>query len=62
MEIIKKGKNPDDKNYISQCQKCGTQVKFKRHEAKLTPDQRDGDILTVDCPVCDGNIHADAYY
>ena len=57
MEILKEGKNPSDKKYEGECHTCETLVSFKRSEAKYTPDQRDGDFLTVECPVCGDKIH-----
>lgn len=57
MRIIKKGKKPEEKKYRGTCGKCKTVVEFKRSEAKFIPDFRDGDFLTVTCPVCSYNIN-----
>jgi endogenous inhibitor of DNA gyrase (YacG/DUF329 family) len=52
MKILKKGKRPEDKVYHAECTNCNTEVEFKYSEAKHIFDQRDGDYLTVKCPVC----------
>jgi endogenous inhibitor of DNA gyrase (YacG/DUF329 family) len=52
MEIIKRGTLPSERQYSGTCSTCGTQVKFKEGEARFHSDQRDGDFITVDCPVC----------
>jgi endogenous inhibitor of DNA gyrase (YacG/DUF329 family) len=57
MKILKRGKRPEDKVYRAECNNCGTEVEFKYTEAKHTFDQRDGDFLTVKCPVCKQPIH-----
>jgi hypothetical protein len=57
MEIIKKGQPKNEKTYHATCRDCGTRIKFQRKEAKETFDQRDGNYLTVKCPVCVENIH-----
>ena len=58
MKIIKKGNIPEEKIYRSECYNCKTEFEFQAREAKLTRDQRDGDFLTVDCPLCGVSAHA----
>ena len=57
MEILKRGKKPEDKEYEATCQRCKTEIRFKQEEARITYDQRDGDFVTVECPVCNHPIH-----
>jgi len=57
MEIIKKGKLPDDIAYKGECHYCGTIVRFKRSEGHVVYDQRDGNSVSVCCPLCHNNIY-----
>lgn len=52
MEIIKRGTPPEEQLYTGTCQRCSTEVRFKRGEASVHSDQRDGEIVSVACPVC----------
>jgi len=52
VEIIKKGTPPAEQEYTATCRNCESVLRFKRGEAKFTGDQRDGDFLTITCPVC----------
>ena len=56
MDILKRGIPPSERTYIADCRTCKSQIKFKRTEAKLTSDQRDGDYLNIVCPVCGAGI------
>lgn len=58
MEILKQGTKPEDSVHTGRCINCGTEVKFKRSEGKVTFDQRDGDYVTVACPTCRRPIHS----
>ena len=51
MEIISEGHLPSKQLYNGQCRNCGTIFTFQREEARLVPDDRDGDYLTVTCPL-----------
>lgn len=46
------GVKPGERNYETQCSKCYTRFRFKEAEARVVPDQRDGDAVVVKCPVC----------
>jgi len=59
MEIIKRGQVPEEKTYEATCRRRSTDVRFPQQEAKRTFDQRDGDFLTVKCPVCGHDINVD---
>jgi hypothetical protein len=52
LKIIKRGTIPADRAYRVTCRNCETEFEFLRSEAELVPDQRDGDYLTSDCPMC----------
>lgn len=51
MKIIKEGRLPRAKVYRAECNNCGTIFEFKKEEAQYTSDQRDGDFLTIGCPL-----------
>lgn len=59
MKIIKRGKVPGKREHTGTCHNCGTVVRFRQEEGKVTHDQRDGDFVTVTCPVCGNQIHSD---
>jgi len=52
MKILKEGKLPQEKTYTATCRDCKTVFEFKQKEAKMNYDQRDGNYLSVNCPVC----------
>ena len=58
MFIIKRGKKPEDTVNRGTCNRCRTEVEFRRSEGEVTHDQRDGDFVSVDCPVCGHKIHS----
>lgn len=57
MEILRRGHLPGEKEYTPVCHHCFTQVKFRQSEGVISRDQRDGDYVTVQCPVCDRPIN-----
>jgi len=52
MKILKKGIIPRDKIYTVACKNCHTRFQFKQHEGKICYDNRDGDYVTIECPLC----------
>ena len=62
MKIIKRGTPPPDAVHTGTCHTCKTEVEFVRSEGKVTYDQREGNIVTVECPVCRGNIRSHITY
>lgn len=52
MEIIKRGQPKNERKYVSECYSCKTIFRFGYTEAKLNHDSRDGDFLSINCPVC----------
>jgi endogenous inhibitor of DNA gyrase (YacG/DUF329 family) len=62
MKIIKHGIIPENRVYRVSCPNCATEFEFEQHEAKMTHEQRDGDFLTIPCPVCFRAVHIDAHH
>lgn len=56
MRIIKEGSRPETALYESTCWNCQTVFEYVRSEAKLNFDQRDGDFLSIDCPLCKSKV------
>ena len=52
MRIIKKGKISEEKEYELQCKNCSTVFAFFRKEVDFHYDQRDGNFVSVSCPLC----------
>lgn len=59
VEIIKKGSLPSEDTFVSICNHCKTIFRFKRGEARISFDQRDGDTLVIKCPVCERFVYND---
>lgn len=57
IEVVERGEMPEDRPYEATCNNCRSKLRFLRGDAKFTPDQRDGDFLTVTCPVCKQSVH-----
>lgn len=62
MKILKPGKLPSAKTITTTCDHCGCKFRFAIKEAKLIPDQRDGDFYQVHCPQkgCGSDVNLDA--
>lgn len=58
IEVIRRGHLPENDQFEAECCKCKSQLRFLRSDARHTSDQRDGDFVTVTCPVCQGPVHA----
>lgn len=56
VEIIERGTVPSDKEYDIRCKRCKTLFKFRRSEAEYVADQRDGDALVIECPLCSERV------
>lgn len=52
IEIIRKGTPPAERKYKTTCPNCKTTFSFLQKDTSYKGDQRDGDYLAVDCPVC----------
>ena len=57
IEVIQRGNPPAEKLYRTQCPDCRSTLQFKRADAEFIADQRDGDCLKIECPVCDRFIY-----
>lgn len=57
MRIIKAGQLPSEIVYDTKCRKCSTHFEFKAGEANYVSDQRDGDCLKVECPLCNESLY-----
>jgi hypothetical protein len=57
VKIIKKGEVPEHKTYRVDCHNCKTEFEFLANEATITRDPRDGDFLTIECPLCGVSVH-----
>lgn len=60
VEVIVKGSAPEDRVYRATCRHCSSLLAFKRSEAIFTSDQRDGDYVSVICPVCSSSVNVAA--
>jgi RNase P subunit RPR2 len=63
IEVLRKGEKPEDRTYSAACGNCKSLLRFKRSEAEYVSDQRDGDAVTIECPVCKSKVFvaADSY-
>lgn len=52
MKIIERGQHPKQKSYTVRCYQCQTKFEFEQMEAKVNYDQRDGNYVSIPCPVC----------
>lgn len=59
MEILHRGVPPEKKGkvYEATCRRCETVVRFEQGEGRVTCDQRNGNYVTVECPVCGSHIY-----
>ena len=58
MDVLESGKPPDEREFEATCRTCGSLLRFKQSEGRSSYDQRDGDFVTVTCPVCGNSVHA----
>lgn len=58
IEVIRRGHLPENDQFEAVCHRCKSQLRFLRSDAKHTSDQRDGDFVTITCPVCQSPVHA----
>lgn len=59
MKIIRHGVIPEEVPYQATCRNCHTEFEFLQREGKVTRDQRDGDFVSVHCPVCQTLVSVD---
>jgi hypothetical protein len=56
MKVLKVGRFPEDKVYVVTCGYCKSEIEFAQKEGKITSDQRDGDYISITCPICKKQI------
>lgn len=59
MDIIHRGTPPSEVWHYGKCNSCKSSWRFKKHEATLRCDQRDGNSFEMKCPVCDTQLSID---
>lgn len=52
VEVLKRGESPGNRVYEVTCRVCHSELRFKEFEGEYHRDQRDGDFLSIQCPVC----------
>lgn len=57
MEILFRGTPPNERTFFAKCNNCASEIRFKEHEGVVTRDQRDGDFITIICPICSHHIN-----
>jgi RNase P subunit RPR2 len=57
MNILYRGTLPEDKEYEVVCRNCQSILRFKASEGRLTLSQKEGNFLTIICPICKDSIH-----
>ena len=56
IKIIKRGIPQKEKTYTISCIDCKSRFSFQREDAIYFSDQRDGETLSIHCPVCNARI------
>jgi hypothetical protein len=56
MEILRRGKNPEEKSAEFSCRNCKTELRANRSEGQDYFHQKDGNSCIFKCPVCDKEI------
>lgn len=59
MRIIKEGIKPEDIEIETTCNNYKSVLGVKISDGKTTYDQRDGNYVTIVCPVCQKSINID---
>ena len=57
MKIIEYGNDPDKVERRWTCRNCKSIIESALSEGSVTYDQRDGNYVTFDCPVCKTKNH-----
>lgn len=52
MKIITRGRVPEERTYRFECTHCRTVFEAIQRECQYISDQRDGDCMRYNCPVC----------
>ena len=59
MRVLRRGTPPEELVHYCECTRCKSVLQFLRGEAKYQDDQRDGDYLSISCPVCKHHNNVD---
>lgn len=51
VQIISRGIAERNRTYEATCNRCSTKFSFERYEANYVCDPRDGDFLSIRCPL-----------
>jgi RNase P subunit RPR2 len=57
VKILKRGLAPESRIHNGSCRNCQTEIEFEAREAQRVNDQRAGDFLQIDCPICQHKIN-----
>lgn len=57
MKIIKRGAPPKEKKYEGTCHTCKSVLEAEASEVNFVDDQRDGNYISGECPVCGGFVY-----
>jgi len=55
IEILER-REPGDRVYENTCSRCKSRLRYRRSDARLVFDQRDGDSAVINCPVCSNEV------
>lgn len=56
IEIIKQGRLPEEKRWSFICRNCDTHFTAQKKDGQYFSNQRDGEALTVSCPLCKTSV------
>lgn len=59
VEVIARGKTARDPNITTNCNSCSARLRFRKSEARLEIDNRDGDAYVIRCPACRRDVWVD---
>jgi hypothetical protein len=57
MKIIERGVIPAEREWKFLCVNCRTRFECQENEGEYITDQRDGDTVRVECPVCNRDCY-----
>ena len=58
IEVLSRGIPLNERKYTATCNSCRSRLRFARSDGHDHFDQRDGDYVSVTCPVCGGIVNA----
>ena len=57
IEILEKGEPKSERKFTVGCRGCNSKLRYSKSDGVVVHDQRDGDFLKLDCPVCHKDIN-----